>query len=321
MKIKRRDFLKGCAAGSALAAISQVDPAAAREREAYHGGLGILYDATLCVGCQVCMVACKKANDMPYEHSGPEKLWDNPVSLSSRTLNIIKKYQHGNGEWKDRDEGYSFIKRHCMHCLDASCVSACPVSAMTKDKATGMVVYNEEACIGCRYCQVACPFNIPKFQWDSPTPKIVKCQLCSHLIRKGGISACCRACPTGASLFGPVDDLLLEARRRLNMEPGKYYQYPVADISGRTPPHFLEQKTGKYVPTIYGEYEAGGTQVLYLSAVGFDSLGLPDLPDESFAKISDGIQYAIYKGMVYPIVVLGGLLYMVGRKDERSGKE
>jgi len=314
MKIRRRDFLKGVASGTALAALSAPDLARAAERRDEPGALGILYDATLCVGCQTCMVACKQANDMPVEHSGPEGVWDNPRDLSATTLNIIKKYEHGDSHLKDDIDGYSFIKRHCMHCLEPSCVSACPVSAMTKDEVTGLVRYNVDNCIGCRYCQVACPFNIPKFEWDDPTPKIVKCQLCSHLLKKGGISACCAVCPTGASLFGSVSELVSEANRRLHMTAGEYYEFPVADISGRTPEQVQMHKAGVYTQSIYGEHEVGGTQVLYLSGVPFDKLGLPMLPHDSYASISDGIQYAIYKGMVYPVVVLGGLLYMASKR-------
>lgn len=322
MKLRRRDFLKGVASGTALTVLGQPELVAAAERRDNATALGILYDATLCIGCQSCVVACKSANDMPPEHSGSEGVWDNPRDLSASTLNIIKKYQHGDSQQKDHVNGYSFVKRHCMHCLEPSCVSACPVSALTKDKKTGVVGYNKDNCIGCRYCQVACPFNIPKFEWDSPTPQIVKCQLCSHLLEKGGVSACCQVCPTGASLFGPVSELLREANRRLHMEPGRSYEFPVADISGRIPPQVQVHKAGKYTPQIYGEYEVGGTQVLHMAGVPFDRLGFPELPDESYAKISDGIQYAIYKGMVYPAVVLGGLLYMaskrVGGNDEEK---
>lgn len=212
MKIRRRDFLKGLASGGALTVIGKPELAFATEQRFPPSAKGILYDATLCIGCQSCMVACKKANNMPEERTAPPGVWDDPIDLSARTLNIIKKYQHGDGEVKDTPEGYSFVKRHCMHCLEPSCVSACPVSAMTKDKVSGIVKYDKDKCIGCRYCQVACPFNIPKFQWDSPTPEIVKCQLCSHLLEKGGISACCEICPTGASLFGPV--MRFSMRRR-----------------------------------------------------------------------------------------------------------
>ncbi|MDH4321747.1 MAG: hydrogenase 2 operon protein HybA [Desulfobulbaceae bacterium] len=317
MRIGRRDFLKMTATGGLALACAPTLAQGRPHHDLPPAAVGILYDATLCVGCQACMVACKQANEMEVEPGQGEPLWDAPRDLSARTLNIIKRYENGDGAVKDRAEnGYSFVKRHCMHCLDPACVSACPVSALTKDPASGIVGYNEKACIGCRYCQVACPYNIPKFQWDSTTPKIVKCQLCSHLVAKGGISACCKVCPTGASLFGPVEGLLAEAKRRLHMEEGKSYDFPVASLaSGQVQSH----RAGRYLEHIYGENEAGGSQVLLLSGVPFTSLGLPELPEQSFVEVADGIQYAIYKGMVYPLVLLGGLIYIIRKRVSTTG--
>ncbi|MGV1098324.1 hydrogenase 2 operon protein HybA [Thiovibrio sp. JS02] len=315
MKLKRRDFLKGAVAGGLLCAANPGAAAAKSVRkELPPGALGILYDSTLCIGCKVCVHACKQANNMPVEAEGPEALWDNPLDLSAQTLNVIKRYGFEGG--KDSADGFAFIKRHCMHCIDPACVSACPASALVKDPGNGVVTYNKDACIGCRYCQIACPYNIPKFEWDSPFPQIVKCQLCSHLLAKGGISACCASCPTGASLFGPVQKLREEAARRLLMKPGEYYDFPVASLDSG---EMQEHRAGGYVRHVYGERELGGTQVLYLAGVSFDRLGLPDLPEDSYVALADGIQYAIYKGMVYPIVVLGGLIYIIKNRQEKKG--
>ncbi len=314
MKIKRRDFLKGAAGCGVLAAVGQPALADAKEKERLAGALGILYDSTLCIGCQACMVGCKNANDMPVESDDLLSIYDNPKDLSSKTLNVIKKYEHGTGKNKDQDtDGFSYIKRHCMHCVDPGCVSACPVSAMRKNPDTGVVTYNKDACIGCRYCQVACPFNIPKFEWDSAFPQIVKCQLCSHLLAKGEIPGCCSSCPTGASLFGPTNELMAEAKRRQQMEPGKYYDFAVASIdSGKT----FSQKAAQYVPEIYGENEVGGTQVLLLSGVPFGKLGLPDLPDKSYASTAESIQHTLYKGMIAPVILLGGLFFLVNKNQK-----
>lgn len=316
MKIKRRDFLKTVAGGAALAAVPSVATASA-EVSRLPGAVGILYDSTLCVGCQVCTVACKQANNMPVVFSGNQHQWDNPVDLSSRTLSIIKEYENGTRAHKDREvDGYAFVKRQCMHCVDPPCATACPASALTKDPKTGLVSYNKDACIGCRYCEVACPFEIPKFQWDKAFPQIVKCQLCSHLLAKGQIPACCHACPTGASLFGPVNQLQKEARRRQKMQPGKYYDFPLASVTGgKTTTH----KAGKYIPHIYGEHENGGTQVLYLAGVPFEKLGLPDLPDRPYTALARSLQHTLYKGMIAPIVAFAALLFVVakrGKKDE-----
>lgn len=315
MEIKRRDFLKGIAGGAALA-LAQPALALAREKSRLPDAVGILYDATLCIGCKACMVGCRKANNLPAETIGPQKLWDNPIDLSARTLNIIKKYVSGTGEYKDREtNGFSFIKRHCMHCVDPACVSACPASAMTKDKKTGIVSYNKDACIGCRYCQVACPFNIPKFEWDNPFPQIVKCQLCSHLLAKGELPGCCDACPTGASLFGPTAALLEEAKRRQKMQPGRYYDFPISAItSGKN----QYQQAAQYIPRIYGENEVGGTQMLMLAGVPFEKLGLPDLPSKSYVALAENIQHTLYKGMILPIVAFGGLIFLVKRSDKNK---
>lgn len=315
MYIKRRDFLKGLAGGAAMAVIPDMSEAGSNKKNS-PGNVGILYDATLCIGCQICMVSCKKANNMPYEHRGSLPLWDNPVDLSSKTLNIIKKYENGNKAVKDRPvNGYSFIKRQCMHCFDPSCVSACPASALTKDETTGIVSYNKDACIGCRYCQVACPYNVPKFEWEKPFPQIVKCQMCSHLIVKGNIPACCSACPTGASLFGPPIDLLIESERRMKMEPGTFYNFPVSSLSsGKLQSH----KAGKYIRHVYGKTESGGTQVLLMSGVPFKDLGLPELPEKSYASIAESIQHTIYKGMILPIILLAGLTFIVAKNAKND---
>jgi Fe-S-cluster-containing dehydrogenase component len=253
---------------------------------------------------------------MPVETIGDQNYWGNPMDLSAKTLNLIKKYQSGTGEFKDQeDDGYSFIKRHCMHCVHPACVSACPASAMTKDKVTGIVSYNKDACIGCRYCQIACPFNIPKFEWDEPFPKIVKCQLCSHLIAKGGIPACCDICPTGASLFGLVNGLLAESKRRLKMTPGKYYDFRLYSLtSGKV----QAQKAKPYIPQVYGEIEVGGTQVFTLAGVNFNKLGLPDLPARSYVAMAENIQHALYQWMILPVAALGGLAYLVKRSDKEK---
>ena len=315
MKMKRRDLLKGMAGGLALAALDAPREGSARTIQALPPeALGILYDSTLCVGCNACMAACKEANHMPMESGDAQEIWDNPIDLSAKTLNIIKKYEDGTASHKDAvTDGYAFIKRQCLHCVDPSCVTACPVSALTKDKENGIVSYNKDACIGCRYCQIACPYHIPKFEWDKAYPEIVKCQLCSHLIEEGGISACCSVCPTGASLFGRVEELIEEARRRLQMTPGKQYEYPVSSVnSGKT--HTFTAPA--YIRHIYGQEELGGTQVMYLSAVPFEKFGLDAFPKESFVSMSSGIQYAIYKGMVYPLVVLAALIFMVQKNKQ-----
>jgi Fe-S-cluster-containing dehydrogenase component len=311
MGLSRRDFLKVTAAGG-LAAASSLSPAPVLAREPIARlpeGLGILYDATVCIGCKACMAACKEYNHLPPDFFTPGSLWDNPQDLSAKTVNIVKLYENGTGEVKDREiNGFSFIRRFCMHCVDPACASACPVSALFKDPKTGVVKYNKDACIGCRYCQVACPFNIPKFQWDQAFPQIVKCQLCDHRIAKGGYSACCEFCPNGASIFGDVQSLRREARRRLALPVGEVAPYPMHRVDSND---FQYRTVTPYQNYIYGDRDGGGTQVLMLSGVPFQKLGLPALGVESAASQSETLYHTLYKGMIVPYVVLGGLFYLI----------
>ncbi|WP_291991853.1 hydrogenase 2 operon protein HybA [Candidatus Accumulibacter sp. ACC003] len=322
----RRQFLKGClgAAGTAVAASVVSTPAAARDTyQRPPDALGLLYDATLCIGCKACVAACKQANDNPPEFSTLDHLWDTPLDTSGHTFNIIKMYRHGTMSTKDAEEnGYAFMKTSCMHCADPSCVSACPVTAMTKDPTTGIVAYNPEACVGCRYCVVACPFGIPKYQYDSPTGQIGKCELCRHRYKDGHYSACAEVCPTGATLYGRSSDLLAEAKRRLALPAGSVTTYPRGSINGG-PDQSYEGYVGHYQQHVYGETEYGGTQVLKLSAVPFAKVGMPNLPPKSSAATSETIQHTLYGGLLMPFAVLGAMTYVAKRNvhhDDDDGR-
>lgn len=290
MKIKRRNFLKGIAgAGVGVAASPLLTGKAlaseVKKLEANH--IGMLYDATKCIGCKSCEVACKKANNMPVEY-GPDGIYDAPKDLSEETLNIIKLYKGS--------EGTSFVKRQCMHCIDPSCVSGCPTSALNKTE-NGIVTYDKDACCGCRYCQMDCPFNIPKFEFNDFYGEIKKCELCrtTNLVEKGQ-PACTEACPAGAVIFGKVTYLLAEAKQRLKDSPDNY------------------------INKVYGEFEGGGTSVLYLSKVPFKQLGLPNLPDYSQASVSEGIQHTLYQGLIAPAVIYAGLA-AIAFKNRSGNKE
>ena len=322
----RRDFLKGVLASGAAATAGVVAaPALAREtKQRPPDALGLLYDATLCVGCKACVAACKEANNNPPEFSTVDHLWDTPLDTSGYTFNIIKMYRNGTMDVKDQEtNGYAFMKTSCMHCGDPSCVSACPVSAMTKDPVTGVVGYNPDKCIGCRYCVAACPFGIPKYQYDSPTGRIGKCELCRHRYKDGHYSACAEVCPTGATLYGKTADLLVEAKRRIALKPGTQTKYPRGKLGG--PDQSYEGPVAKYLQHVYGDKEYGGTQVLKLSGVSFAKVGMPDLPPDAAAAMSETIQHTLYGNLIMPFAVLGAMTYVAKRNvkpdDESSGKE
>jgi Fe-S-cluster-containing dehydrogenase component len=320
--INRRNFLKAAAAGGAAAAVLEAPkPAQARGNNPMPPqALGLLYDSTLCIGCKACVNACKQSNGMPAEFSTTDKLWDTPLDLSGKTLNVIKAYKDGSGTTKDAEaNGYAFIKNSCLHCVDPSCVSACPVSAMLKDPVTGIVTYNKDSCIGCRYCVAACPFGVPRFQYDTATPQINKCQLCKHRLPEGKWAACAEVCPTGATLYGSVAKLTEEAKRRLALAPGELTAYPRGNIEAPFPSH--EKPAPKYINRLYGEREVGGTQMRLLAGVSFAKLGYPDLPDQSYASKSESIQSTLYGGMILPLAALGGLMWATKRATKNADHE
>lgn len=325
MSMDRRQFLKGVLAGGAAAATCTPAVVEARGNLTMPPqAMGLLYDSTLCIGCKACVAACKESNGLPPEFSNENDLWDTPLDISGKTKNIIKMYKDGTGLTKDAEtDGYAFMKHSCLHCVDPSCVSACPVSAMRKDPVTGIVTYDESDCIGCRYCIVACPFDVPRFQYDTPFPKIVKCELCNHL-KEGDAyqySACAQVCPTGATLYGPTAELKKEAERRLALKPGETAVFPRGKVGSDDT---YEGKVANYLPQIYGDKELGGTQVLKLSAVSFEKLGFRTLPERSFASVSETMQHTLYGYLIAPAIVLGGLIAVAKRnmrEDDRAGSE
>lgn len=289
MAVSRRYALKAIAAAG-TSVVATAAPAEARDRKvAPEDAVGMLYDTTKCIGCKACVVACHEANDLPPDTRGyGDGLWDAPPDLNDQTKNIIKLYDDGRQR--------SYIKRQCMHCIDPACVGACMIGALQK-REFGIVTWEANACIGCRYCQMACPFDIPKFEWASAAPYIVKCELCNHLINDGGQPACCEVCPREAVIYGKYEDLLEEARTRL-----------------------AEAPEGKYVPKIYGEHDGGGTQVLYLSHVPFENLDFPELGEEGVPKVQQTVQHGIYQGFVVPTAlyaVLAGVMW----RNRKSGRQ
>jgi Fe-S-cluster-containing dehydrogenase component len=309
----RRNFFKSAGAAVAAGAAAVCEPVQARENKPMPpDAVGLLFDSTLCVGCKACVAACKQANDMPPEISTEDPLWDTPLDISGKTLTVIKVYKHGELKAKDQEEnGWAFSKKSCLHCVDASCVSCCPVKAMKKDEKTGVVSHDKNACIGCRYCVAACPFGVPRFTYDQAIPQISKCQLCQHRWPDGKYSACAEVCPTGATLFGKVADLKEEIKRRKSLKPGTPTNFPRGRLGG--PDQSYPGTVASYVDHVYGEKELGGTQMLMLAGVPFKKLGYPDLPETSFASQSETVQHTLYGGLVLPIAFLGGLTWVAKR--------
>jgi len=290
MAISRRSALKtmlAATAGSAAATVAA--PRAHAAAAPLPDAVGMLYDATKCVGCKACMPACNNANNVVPDTALSQGRAAMPPDLSEHALNIIKVYLDPAGN------DHSYIKRQCMHCVDPACTAACMLGAMHKIE-HGVVAYDASLCVGCRYCEMACPFNIPKTEWSSLSPKIRKCELCRHRLAKGQQPACCEVCPAKAVIYGKRSELLAEAHRRLE-------EYPE-----------------RYQPKVYGEHDAGGTQVLYLARMDFDKLGLPHYSDRPVPETVEAVQHAIYQGFIAPIALYGVLAGVMWR-NRREGRK
>lgn len=258
---------------------------------------------------------------MPPVADGDIDYYDSARDLSGDTLNVIKVHRDGNASTKDAvTDGFAFEKRSCMHCVDPGCVSVCPVTAMRRDPITGIVTHHPDVCIGCRNCTVGCPYNVPQFQYDKTFGQISKCQMCNQAgverISKGGMPACAEVCPTGATLFGSRDALLAEAKRRLTLKPGEVYNYPRGDV--RNPGSHHEKPAPAYLSHVWGEREAGGTNVLHIAAVPFDKLGMPPLDERSAASVAEGVQHTLYNYLALPAIALAGLTYVVRRNTDKN---
>ena len=291
MNLDRRGWIRTVLRGSAFAALAPIVPKPEKTRTpsgvehpaVRPDAVGMLYDATICTGCKACVSACTEANGLVPDTSLSGGLWQMPVELNSHTKNIIKLYE------EPAIGAFSYVKYQCMHCLDPACVAGCPFEALHKDE-WGVVQWEADRCIGCRMCEVACPFLVPKFEWDKFNPKIVKCEFCHFRLEKSEEPACTAVCPTHAVIFGKRDDLLAEAKQRIAASPGKFFENRV-----------------------YGEKEAGGTQVLYLSHVPFEKLGLPKLGPGSAASYATKMHHLLYQFFAGPILAFGAVFAFIRR--------
>lgn len=322
--MKRRDFLKTALGGSAGVICGGGLAEARPNLQPAPEAVGMLFDATLCVGCKACVAKCKQVNGMPPTIQNGEQAWDSARDLSGETLNVIKIYTEGKGKTKDQEkDGFCFEKRSCMHCVDPGCVSACPCTAMRRDPKTGIVTHHPDVCIGCRNCMVACPYNVPQFEYNKVFGQIFKCQMCNQAgverIDKGMMTGCAEVCPTGATLFGTRKALMAEAKRRMALKAGETYTYPRGDVS--KPDSVHEKKVPAYQQHIWGETEAGGTNVLHISAIPFDKLDMPPLGDRSAASVSEGVQHTLYSYLALPAIAMAGLAYAVKKNtgDDSEG--
>ncbi len=235
----------------------------------------LLVDFNLCVGCMACVDACEGLD---------------------RRLELGESYKKPVNYTSIREAEGLFVRRLCMHCEYPTCVSVCPVGAFEKT-AEGPVIYHYQRCIGCRYCMQACPFSVPKYEWEKLSPRVRKCDMCVARQRQGLQPACAEACPTGATVYGKRDDLLALATQRIDDDPDTYVNH------------------------IFGANEVGGTSVLYLSSVPFAKLGFPsNLPTLPLPNLTWDVLSQIPKFSVAAGVLMYGVWWIIDRRME-NGKD
>ncbi len=278
--MKRRDALR--VLGLTAGAVALTRPRAAQATTpATDDPVGVLVDTTRCIGCRMCEFACAEANGLPEPDAATEPSPDRDTSTSQWT--VVKGYTVG--------ERTITVKRQCMHCLQPACAAGCLTRAMRKTP-DGPVTWDGGKCMGCRFCMVSCPFDAPRFEYDSANPRIEKCQLCSARVARGQRPACVEACPAQALLFGRRNNLLEEARTRIYTNPDRY------------------------VHQIYGEREVGGTSWLYLSAVPFEQIGFrTDLAHEGYPTFTKEFLYAV------PAVDILAPMFMLAIARTTASKE
>jgi formate dehydrogenase iron-sulfur subunit len=281
MKISRRGFLEVAAIGAGAAAAGRAR-AATVPADTAKDSPGVLVDTTLCVGCRACEAACAEANGNPPPAEGD--VFSKRRETTETAFTVVNQVEGTTNR---------FAKRQCMHCISPACASACPVRAMDK-KPEGPVTYDPTNCLGCRYCMIACPFDVPKYEYGSNVPRVRKCSFCAERQAAGLRPACTEVCPSGALTFGRRGDLLEIAKTRIYTNPGKYVHH------------------------VYGEHEAGGTSWLYIADVPLEKLALRSgTPEKDVPSLVAGALGAPpFVMTLWPPLLMG--IYMFSKRRENG---
>ena len=283
MSLNRREFFQTLgAAGVAGATCGMASEARASAGAVQPdpNAMGVLVDIPKCIGCRRCEYACQEAagfNPPPVTEFEDKSVFAEQRRPMPGSYTVINKYE----DPRNPDQPV-YNKFNCLHCIDPACMSACLVTAFSK-KPSGPVIYDPWRCMGCRYCMIACPFEIPTYDYDKPlTPQVRKCNLCDHLVPDTQeVPACVKICPEEVMTYGPREELLELARAKIRQEP---------DV---------------YVDHIYGEHEAGGTSWLWLSSMPFDQVGFKHFGHTAPPRLTESIQHAEFKFFIPPLMWYG----------------
>lgn len=289
----RRDFLKSAIAiGASSVGLVPTESEAKPKNILSDDRMGVLVDTTVCVGCGMCEQSCKIAHG--FSNKNVKDIEAQPRTEEFRrpdhkTLTVVNQFLNP----KDSEKPIN-VKVQCMHCDHPACVSACIVGAFTKEE-NGTVLWDSDKCIGCRYCMVACPFQVPAFEFDKAIhPKIVKCDFCYSRTSKGELPACVEICPVEVLTYGKLRDLHQVAHEKINNYPERYIDH------------------------IFGDLEIGGTSWLYLADRDFSKLGFPQVSHNPAPGVSEAIQHGVFAYFVPPISVyalLGGVMWLTKKKN------
>ena len=243
----------------------------------------ILTDTTLCTGCEKCVEACRIENKLGKD---VPRRWKRRIDdlSSTRYTTIVRRRD------KQKPGGIRFVRQQCRHCVGPACVSACLVGALQKTP-EGPVIYDSDKCMGCRYCMIACPYEIPRYEWEKAVPEVRKCNMCYERIKDGKEPACVEACREEATIFGGRDELLKEAHRRIQDDPDKY------------------------IDKVFGETEIGGTSVIYVSDIPLDFLACkPELGDRPLSELTWAALSKVPPLAVGVGGVMAGVWWIIGRR-------
>ncbi len=294
--LNRRDFFKTAAFGAAIGTLG-VASARGSEQALSDDRLGVLVDTAVCVGCRLCEYACNEAHKMPVnplESYADDSVFKDYRRPNKNALTVVNQFENEKNPLLP-----VHFKVQCMHCERPACVSACIVGAFSKTK-DGGVVWDGDKCIGCRYCMVACPFQIPTYDYDvSIDPQIRKCDLCESRRIENLLPACVNVCPNEVMILGKREEVLRIAKSR------------------------IKRKSDVYVNHIYGEHEVGGTTWMYIASKNFDKLKMPTLGGSPAPGISESIQHGIFAYFVPPVTLyaLLGLMMWVTKRRKNEKKK